>query len=65
MTIIEALKMGTDTLVAAGVPDASYDGEILMEYVTGLGRAKLLTRQRSQMEPKVERNFFDLIEKSK
>ena len=63
MTIIEALKMGTDTLVAAGVPDASYDAEILMEYVTGLGRAKLLTRQRSQMEPKVESDFFDLIEK--
>ena len=63
MTIAETLKKGAGRLLAADVPDAAYDAEILMEHVMGLSRTRLLAEQNDEMDSDREAAFLDLIDR--
>ena len=63
MTIAENLKNGAGRLLAADVPDASYDAEVLMEYVMGLSRTRLLAEQNNAMDADREAAYLELIDR--
>lgn len=63
MTIAENLKNGAGRLLAADVPDAAYDAEVLMEHVMGLSRTRLLAEQNNAMDADREAAYLELIDR--
>ena len=63
MTIAEVLRIGSERLAEAQVPDAAYDAQVLMEYVTGLSRTRLLAEQNDKMDKDLAAEFFSLTDR--
>jgi release factor glutamine methyltransferase len=57
----EALAAATDALVAAGVPEARLDAELLLAHASGRGRASLIADPRAELPPAVGRLYGELV----
>lgn len=58
ITFLSLLKQGIETLEKAGVPDASTDGRMLMEYCFGMSREKLLLSYETEI-PNEDKDIID------
>ena len=63
MTLQEACRMGTQMLEKNGIEEASLDAWYLLEYVTGISRARYLADAGNVMQPEQENQYFALIER--
>ena len=57
----EALASATDALVAAGVPEARLDAELLLAHASGRGRASLIADPGAMLPPAVGRLYGELV----
>lgn len=60
-TVADALGAATDALVAAGVPEARLDAELLLAAASGRGRASLIADPGAEIPPAVAREFGELV----
>jgi release factor glutamine methyltransferase len=61
VTADEALRRGTERLAEAGVPDASFQAELLLRHALGWDRTALVARGRDRLAPEVEARFLSLV----
>jgi release factor glutamine methyltransferase len=57
----EALAAATDALVAAGVPEARLDAEVLLSAASGRGRASLIADPSGPLPPAVSRLYGEFV----
>ena len=57
----EALAAATDALVAAGVPEARLDAELLLTAASGLPRASLIADPGAELPPAVSRLYGEFV----
>ncbi|MBS1862988.1 MAG: peptide chain release factor N(5)-glutamine methyltransferase [Actinobacteria bacterium] len=60
-TVGDALAAATDALVAAGVPEARLDAELLLANASGRGRASLAADPAGPLPPAVARLYGELV----
>ncbi len=63
MTLREAYTQGRKLLEQRKVPDAGLDAWYLLEHITGISRASYFSDSEKEMDPDLEKGYFDLIEK--
>ena len=63
MTYGEIYRTGCEILEKAGVPEATLDARLLLEYVCGTDRSYLTAHADSQVEPEKRESFFELLER--
>jgi release factor glutamine methyltransferase len=60
-TVGEALGAASDALVAAGVPEARLDAELLLAAASGRGRASLIADPSGPLPPAVARRYGEFV----
>jgi len=60
-TVKDALGAATDALVAAGVPEARLDAEVLLAAASGRGRASLIADPSEPLPPAVSRLYGEFV----
>jgi release factor glutamine methyltransferase len=60
-TVADALGASTDALVAAGVPEARLDAEVLLAAASGRGRASLIADPGGPLPPAVSRLYGEFV----
>jgi release factor glutamine methyltransferase len=60
-TVADALGAATDALLAAGVPEARLDAEVLLAHASGRSRASLIADPRAGIPPAVARLYGELV----
>jgi release factor glutamine methyltransferase len=60
-TVKDALGAATDALVAAGVPEARLDAEVLLAAASGRGRASLIADPSGPLPPAVSRLYGEFV----
>lgn len=60
-TVHEALEGATDALAAAGIEEARFDAEVLLEHASGWDRAKLAIESGSTISPEAARRFAEMV----
>lgn len=63
MTLREVLQEGQKTLLEAGIQEADLDAWLLLEYVTGIDRARYYIQDRMEVDEENKNHYFDLIRK--
>ena len=63
MTYSELYRNGTGVLSRAGIPEAALDARLLLEFITGCDRQKLLTEPDESVDHKDEASYGELIAK--
>lgn len=63
MTLKEACACGTEILERQGLTEAGLDAWYLLEHVTGISRAFYFSDSGKEMEPALEAEYFEQIEK--
>jgi len=61
MTVGDALRLATQRLAMAGVPEPSLDAELLLRHVLRWDRAALLAREAQDLPPEEEARFSSLV----
>ena len=62
MKFSEALKNGSDALMAADISDAALDAWYLLSFVTGLTKQQYYLSMTSEMEESVYKTYIELVE---
>ena len=60
-SVHEALAAATDAIHAAGVEEARFDAEVLLEHATGWDRARLAAEPESELSPDSARRFGEMV----
>lgn len=60
-TVKDALGAATDALLAAGVPEARFDAEVLLAAASGRGRASLIADPSGPLPPAVSRLYGEFV----
>lgn len=63
MTCREWVRVGTERLETAGVPEAGWDARCLFEAASGMDRARLLMSQMEEPEPGWVETYIEMLEK--
>ena len=61
MTVGDALRLASQRLGVAGIPDAKWDAELLLRHVLQWDRAALLSRDATDLTAEQEARFFALV----
>ncbi|MDD3402730.1 MAG: peptide chain release factor N(5)-glutamine methyltransferase [Hespellia sp.] len=65
MTYKEALKKGRELLEKAGLEEASTDAWLLLQHRTGISRSQYFLRERDEVQPDQETQYFDDLARRK
>jgi release factor glutamine methyltransferase len=63
MTVIQALREAERRLRDSGVPEPTWDAELLLRHALGWDRATLLTRSSEDLPPSESARFAALVER--
>ena len=63
MTYSELYRIGTDILSGAGIPEAALDARLLLEFITGCDRTRLLARPDTPVDDKDAEDYRKLVAK--
>ena len=63
MTLREAIQLGEEKLQASGISDYKLDSFYLLEYVSGISRAKYYAQEHQKISKEEQEKYFSLIEK--